>query len=123
MLTRLEDAFKKMKSHLGFRPIFHQKECRADAHLFISVLAYRVLHFIEYTLRKNGDTRSWWSIRNSLKTHQSFTLNYDELSEDQHWIMHHVRLCSEPEESHLEIYKSLNIKPVPFQKKAISYQM
>lgn len=39
MLGKIEASFKDMKSHLGMRPNFHQKETRMDAHMFISVLA------------------------------------------------------------------------------------
>jgi len=38
-LTRVEEAFRCMKSELGTRPIFHQIARRTQAHLFISVLA------------------------------------------------------------------------------------
>ncbi|MCF6246307.1 MAG: hypothetical protein L3J69_02990 [Desulfobacula sp.] len=50
MLTRIEGAFRSMKSYLGLRPIFHQNEKSANAHLLISVLAYHILHSIEYKL-------------------------------------------------------------------------
>mgnify|MGYP002639716539 FL=1 len=55
MLTRIENAFRSMKSHLGLRPVFHQNENRSDAHIFISVLAYHILHTIEYKLRQHGE--------------------------------------------------------------------
>ncbi|BBO18855.1 IS1634 family transposase [Candidatus Brocadia pituitae] len=58
MLTRVERAFRDLKSNLGLRPIYHQKEHRVDAHLFISVLAYHLLHAIEHTLKEKGETRS-----------------------------------------------------------------
>ena len=38
MLTNLEDAFRSLKSELNLRPLFHQKEPRSDAHIFIAVL-------------------------------------------------------------------------------------
>ena len=38
-LTRVEEAFRCMKSELGTRPIFHQIARRTQAHLSISVLA------------------------------------------------------------------------------------
>ncbi|BBO16838.1 conserved hypothetical protein [Candidatus Brocadia pituitae] len=47
----IERAFRDLKSNLGLRPIYHQKEHRVDAHLFISVLAYHLLHAIEHTVR------------------------------------------------------------------------
>jgi len=33
------------------RPNFHQKDERVDAHMFISVVAYHLLHVIESRLR------------------------------------------------------------------------
>jgi hypothetical protein len=62
-LGRVEKARRNMKSHLGFSPIFHQCEARADAHLFVSVLARHLLQAIEQTRRQAGDYRSWWSIK------------------------------------------------------------
>ena len=38
MLTRVENAFRDLKSHLGLRPNFHQIEDRMDGHIFISTL-------------------------------------------------------------------------------------
>ncbi len=35
MLTRVEDAFRDLKSNLGLRPNYHQKESRVDGHIFI----------------------------------------------------------------------------------------
>jgi transposase len=39
-LTQVELAFRTVKSELGIRPIYHQKEDRADAHILIAFLAY-----------------------------------------------------------------------------------
>ena len=39
-LTQIESVFRSLKSELGIRPIYHQKEDRADAHIFIAFLAY-----------------------------------------------------------------------------------
>jgi transposase len=69
MLTRIEAAFRALKSSLGLRPNFHQKEERADAPLFISVLAYHLLIAVEHRLRRRGDHRSWASVRDVLSTH------------------------------------------------------
>jgi hypothetical protein len=54
MLTDVEDAFRCMKSELGLRPIYHQKETRCDGHLFITAMAYHLLHTIRYKLRQKG---------------------------------------------------------------------
>ncbi|MEP9412389.1 MAG: hypothetical protein HRF42_13520 [Candidatus Brocadia sp.] len=47
MLTRVEKAFRDVKSNLGLRPFYHQKEQRVYGHILVSVLAYRLLHAIE----------------------------------------------------------------------------
>jgi len=39
-LTQIESVFRSLKSELGIRPIYHQLEHRADAHVFIAFLAY-----------------------------------------------------------------------------------
>jgi transposase len=40
MLTEIEQAFKEMKQDLSIRPIYHQKDDRIEAHIFVSFLAY-----------------------------------------------------------------------------------
>lgn len=42
-LTQVEAAFKNMKSELGVRPIFHQLQRRAEAHIFVAFLSYCLL--------------------------------------------------------------------------------
>jgi transposase len=39
-LTQVEEAFKNLKGDLSIRPIYHQKEARIEAHIFIAFLAY-----------------------------------------------------------------------------------
>jgi len=39
-LTQIEEAFKNLKGDLQVRPVFHQKEDRIEAHIFIAFLAY-----------------------------------------------------------------------------------
>ena len=38
-LTQIESVFRSLKSELGIRPIYHQLEHRADAHVLIAFLA------------------------------------------------------------------------------------
>jgi len=40
VLTEIEQAFKEMKQDLSIRPIYHQKDDRIEAHIFVSFLAY-----------------------------------------------------------------------------------
>src|SRR4029077_11751126 len=39
-LTQIESVFRSLKSELGIRPLYHQLEHRADAHVLIAFLAY-----------------------------------------------------------------------------------
>lgn len=72
-LTDLESAFRSLKSELGMRPVYHQKEDRVDGHLFISILAYHLLHSIRYQLKAHGIHDSWQTLRETLSTHCRIT--------------------------------------------------
>ena len=39
-LTEIEAVFRALKSDLAIRPIYHQKDSRIEAHIFVSFLAY-----------------------------------------------------------------------------------
>lgn len=113
MLTRVESAFRHLKSDLGIRPNYHQKEFRCDGHIFISMLAYHILHAVEYTLRMKEDTRSWPTICAVLSTHQVSTIVMPSTT----GLVHHIRIVSSPEPEHIEIYKRLGLNPYPIVKK------
>lgn len=40
LLTHVEQAFKELKGDMSVRPIYHQKEKRIEAHIFVSFLSY-----------------------------------------------------------------------------------
>jgi transposase len=40
LLTEIEAAFKSLKDDLSIRPVYHQKEERIQAHIFVAYLAY-----------------------------------------------------------------------------------
>lgn len=42
-LMQIEAAFKALKSDLGLRPIYHQREHRVEAHICVAFLAYCLL--------------------------------------------------------------------------------
>ena len=103
-LTRVEAGFRTLKTDLGLRPIFHHKEDRCDSHIFITVLAYRILHWVEYVLRQKGDRRSWATIRRVLQTHCYTTVTCPSKEN-----VHHIRIPGTPEGAHMEIYESLGV--------------
>jgi len=105
-LSRVEAAFGSLKTDLGLRPVYHHKEERCRAHLFISVLAYHLLNTIELALKDKGDTRKWSTIRDELPTHMRTTV----IMVDSEGKIHHIRLSSTPETNHQQIYDMLGIK-------------
>jgi len=119
MLRQIEYAFKSMKSSLGLRPNFHQIEERVDTHMFISVLAYHLLHIIEYRLRQKGDHRRWGTIRNVLQTHERLTIGYRRKEEDETVGQQYVRINSQVEPEHMEIYRKLGLSGMPLPRKRI----
>ena len=50
-LTQIEQAFKELKGDLNIRPIFHQKDSRIEAHIFIAFVAYCLQVTLKQRLR------------------------------------------------------------------------
>ena len=53
-LTRAEDAFRAMKTHLLLRPMWHHVAPRIQAHIFVCVLAYALWKALDHLLRQAG---------------------------------------------------------------------
>jgi len=51
-LVAIEAAFKNLKDDLAIRPIFHQKEQRIEAHIFVAYLAYCLQVTLQGKLRQ-----------------------------------------------------------------------
>jgi transposase len=112
MLTDIEDAFRCMKSELGMRPIYHQKEPRCDGHIFITLLAYHLLHTIRFKLRQRGVRFCWTTIRKQLSTQVRVTTTMKR--KDGKVI--YIRKSSKAEPSHQVIYNALNLPYQPGKK-------
>src|SRR5713226_7272606 len=106
LLTRVEDAFRDIKSPLMERPIFHQLQNRTQTHIFLCVLAYHLLAAIEHRFLQAGIHTSWWTIRQQLSTHQVITI---VLPEDEHGRTLKIRKATTPEPEHRQIYATLRI--------------
>jgi transposase len=105
LLTQAEAAFRTLKSPLRERPIFHHKEGRVEAHVFLCVLAYHLLLSIEKTLLNGGVHTSWVTVREALRTHQ---VNTVVLPTDAGELR--IGQGSMPERAHREIYTKLGIE-------------
>jgi transposase len=109
MLTDIEDAFRSMKSELGLRPVYHQKEHRTDGHLFITVIAYHIMQTIRYSLKNKQINESWSTIRKALSTHVRITTT---MKRDDGRVIH-IRKSTRPESVHTKIYDALNLSHRP----------
>ncbi len=105
LLTRVEAAFRGMKSPLMERPIFHHLEQRTQTHIFLCVLAYHLLVAIEKRFLDRGLHTSWWTLRQQLSTHQVVTV---VLPTAEGKILK-IRKGTTPEPVHKEIYATLKI--------------
>lgn len=113
MLTQLEDAFRTLKTDLQLRPIFHQKEHRSEAHIFITLLAYHLLHSIRTSLKQHGMNMSWRQIRDRMSTHCRVT---NRIKAKKKQIIF-IRKCTEPEDFHKVVYDALAISRAPCKTK------
>ncbi len=117
LLTRVEGAFRAMKSPLMERPIFHHLQKRTQTHIFLCVLAYHLLVAIEKRFLDQGIHTSWWSIRQQLSTHQVVTVVLPT-SNGQTF---KIRKGTTPEPTHCEIYRTLRI-PMEVMKPVKTWQ-
>ncbi|MFA5920496.1 MAG: IS1634 family transposase [Methylococcaceae bacterium] len=112
MLTEIEATFRSLKTDLGLRPVYHHKEDRVTGHLFITLLAYHLVHTLRYQLKQQGIHLSWDSIRNIMSTQQRITITLP--TDDNKTI--HLRTTTKPELRQKQIYAALSIKPDPIDK-------
>ena len=107
MLTEIEATFRSLKTELGLRPVYHQKEERVTGHLFITLLAYHLVHTLRHQLKLHGIHLSWDSIRTVMATQQRVTLI---LPTDEKNIIY-LRTTTRGEVQQQQIYAALGIKP------------
>lgn len=128
-LTMVESAFAWLKSSLGLRPNFHQKDSRVSAHAGISVLAYFLLAPILHKIQWGGmfigckpEAREehcpwcipygWKGVTRTLSTQVRVTTSFkckDGRSMD-------VRTTVEPTLQQQDVYKRLGLNPRPLKR-------
>jgi len=109
MLTDLESVFRSLKTDLGLRPVFHQIARRVSGHLFISLLAYHIVHTIRVQLKKSGINSDWTYLRKQLAGQSRITVSMT--CQDGSKI--HIRKSTSPEPRQKEIYDVLRIEHHP----------
>jgi len=106
MLNEVEACFRCMKSELGLRPVYHQKTERVTAHLFITLIAYHLVHTIRFQLKQKGIHLSWESIRDLLVNQQRITLSMNTKSGEKK----HLRVTTKPNTDQAKIFQALGMK-------------
>ncbi|MCP4376965.1 MAG: IS1634 family transposase [bacterium] len=109
MLTDLEAVFRCLKSELGLRPVYHHNTDRVSGHLFISVLAYHLVHTIRFQLKACNIHLGWEGLRRELAGQDRVTV---ELKRADGKTLH-VRKSTRPEPRQQIIYDALGISDRP----------
>ncbi len=109
MLTDLESVFRALKSELGLRPVYHQKPDRVSGHLFISVLAYHLVHSIRFQLKAHDIHLSWESLRCQLNGQDRVTA----VMRREDGKIYHIRKATRPEPRQQVIVEALGLSGNP----------
>ena len=104
-LRGVEDVFRFMKSSLGLRPVYHQKEGRVDGHIWITILAYHLIQNCLYRLGKQGVTYQWATVLNQMSSRVRVTMRAQ--LQDGKTLYH--RSTTKAEGNQGQIYKALGL--------------
>ena len=104
-IREVESTFRCLKSDLGIRPVFHQKDGRIEAHIYLTILAYQLVNTIRHMLREKGIHHDW---KNILRIMSTQTIQTIELPTDKKDI--HIRKPSKPIKEVQQIYLATGCK-------------
>ena len=106
LLTDLEAVFRSLKSELGMRPVYHQKTHRVEGHIFITLLAYNLVHQIRTSLKAQDIHDSWETIRTTMSTQIRTTFTLQGQAHEQI----HIRKSSYPKSVQQRILRALGLE-------------
>jgi transposase len=109
MLTDLEAVFRSLKSELGMRPIYHQKTHRVEGHIFITLLAYNLVHQVRCKLKAQGIHDSWDKIRTTMSTQVRVTTSMRGETGKQV----HIRKSCRPSADQQKLLRALGLESLP----------
>lgn len=104
-LRGVEDAFRFMKSSLGLRPVYHQKEHRVDGHLWITIMAYHLIQNCLYQLSNKGLNHQWKTVRKMMMSRVRVTMQAKTVEDKT---LYH-RSTTRAEGDQIAIYRALGI--------------
>jgi transposase len=126
LIREIECTNRQLKTDLNLRPIYHQKDSRSEAHLFLGLLSYWIVNIIRHQMKKaNGKRKEedpdpkaeyptpyWTEIVDIMKTQKLVKSEAVNTLGEKVEMM----ICSTPTEEAADIYSMLNYKPIPFRK-------
>jgi len=117
ILREIEDTFRCLKTDLDIRPIHHQKDKNTEAHIFVGIVAYQLVHAIRQTIKQAGINHSWRRIRNIMSSQTMVTARMKLENKDSLIL----RNATRPNMEQAKIYRALKFKQInpKMRKKAV----
>lgn len=115
-LTQIEESFKNLKGDLSIRPIYHQKDERIEAHIFIAFMAYCLHVTIRERLKQLAPGLTPRSLLEKMKAIQMIDVHLPT-TDNRHIVLSRY---TEPEPKHKMLLQQLNIS-LPEQPKPKIY--
>ena len=112
-IREIESTFRKLKTDLDLRPIYHKTDGASMAHLHLGLLAYTVVNAIRDQLKQKNINKEWRDIIRTMNTQKIVTTTMVNQYEQK--II--IRQCSEPNANVQQIYTALGYKNKPFGRK------
>jgi len=111
-IREVESAFRTLKTDLNLRPIYHQKDCYTEAHLFLGLLAYQLVAAIRYQLKNHGLHHDWSNIIRIMMSQKLVSIRQQAKTKTIT-----LQLASNPIKEVSQIYDALGMKHFPFKRK------
>ena len=105
----VEQAFKELKSDLGIRPVYHHKEERVEAHIFVAFLSYCLQATLRQKLRNNASGLTSQAVLETLSRIK--LLNVSIPTQDGRTLR--MQRYTEPEPEHELIFEKLQLTLPP----------
>ena len=111
MQCNVEQAFKDMKSDLGIRPVYHHKEDRVDAHIFVAFLSYCLQTTLRHKLRQSASGLTAQAVLETLSRIEMLDVTFE--THDNRVLL--MQRYTEPQPEHKLILSHLRME-LPLQK-------
>jgi len=106
ILREIESTFRCLKTDLDIRPIHHQKDKNTEAHIFVGIVAYQMVHAIRHAMKQEGINHSWRRIRNIMSSQTIVTTRMKLENKDSLVLRNTTR----PNQEQTIIYRALKFK-------------